>query len=369
MEYYSIEECCEILDSKRVPITGKDRIAGPYPYYGANGIQDYVADYIFDEELVLIAEDGGHFGSKDKPIAYRVSGKCWVNNHAHVLRAKDMIDIDYLCYSLMFYNVGNIVNGATRQKLNQKQLRLMTIPKISLDAQKEIVKKLSNIATIKENRKQQIDLYDDLINSRFVEMFGDPSSNDKNWKIQTFDDITTIVTYGLTVRPEFIEYGIDLISAREIRSGVVEYGKSPKISRDDFAELSEKAKPKKDEILLSKTGSIGHCALITSDREFAVTQNAARLGFELDKVNPWWVLYYIKTDYIQQWCNNQAKGNAVRDFQIQDIKRIPVFDCDIRMQNKFAEFVQHVDKLKSEVQKSLDETQTLFDSLVQEYFE
>ena len=69
-----LEDCCEILDSKRVPITAVDRKSGPYPYYGANGIQDYVADYLFDDELVLLAEDGGNFGSKEKPIAYRVSG-------------------------------------------------------------------------------------------------------------------------------------------------------------------------------------------------------------------------------------------------------------------------------------------------------
>ncbi len=62
-------DICEILDSMRVPITASDRKPGPYPYYGANGVQDYVADYIFDDELVLLAEDGGNFGSKDKPIA------------------------------------------------------------------------------------------------------------------------------------------------------------------------------------------------------------------------------------------------------------------------------------------------------------
>lgn len=84
-----IEDCCEILDSMRVPITASKREIGEYPYYGANGIQDYVADYIFDDELVLLAEDGGNFGSKERPIAYRVSGKCWVNNHAHVLKPKE----------------------------------------------------------------------------------------------------------------------------------------------------------------------------------------------------------------------------------------------------------------------------------------
>ena len=81
MDMMFVEDCCQILDSMRVPITASNREEGEYPYYGANGIQDYVADYIFDDELVLLAEDGGNFGSKERPIAYRVSGKCWVNNH------------------------------------------------------------------------------------------------------------------------------------------------------------------------------------------------------------------------------------------------------------------------------------------------
>ena len=105
MNMMLLEDCCEILDSMRIPIKASDRKEGPYPYYGANGIQDHVDDYIFDDELVLLAEDGGNFGSRERPIAYRVSGKCWVNNHAHVLKPKnDSLDVDYLCYSLMFYN-------------------------------------------------------------------------------------------------------------------------------------------------------------------------------------------------------------------------------------------------------------------------
>lgn len=73
MEHITIEECCDILDSRRIPITASERRNGRYPYYGANGIQDYVADYIFDDELVLLAEDGGNFGSKTRPIAYRAN--------------------------------------------------------------------------------------------------------------------------------------------------------------------------------------------------------------------------------------------------------------------------------------------------------
>jgi len=109
----------EFLDHKRKPITAKDRVAGPYPYYGANGQQDSVEGCIFDEPLILLAEDGGNFGDPHRTIAYQVEGKCWVNNHAHVLKPTDKIDIRYLCRHLEMYDVRSHINGATREKLNK----------------------------------------------------------------------------------------------------------------------------------------------------------------------------------------------------------------------------------------------------------
>ena len=183
MEKVFLEECCEILDSQRIPITAINRKKGKYPYYGANGLQDYVDNYIFDDELVLLAEDGGNFEIKNKPIAYRVSGKCWVNNHAHVLKAKECINVDYLCYSLMYYNVENIINGATRKKLTQAAMRKMKITMRSMREQLFIVRKLSQITEIMKNRKRQLDELDTLVKSRFVELFGDPIKNPKGWEV------------------------------------------------------------------------------------------------------------------------------------------------------------------------------------------
>ena len=99
----TVEQCCEILDSKRIPVNGEDREKriGDIPYYGANGPQGYIDDYIFNEPLILIAEDGGCFDEfATRPIAYRVKGKSWVNNHAHVLRAKERF-----CQDAIFYNL------------------------------------------------------------------------------------------------------------------------------------------------------------------------------------------------------------------------------------------------------------------------
>ena len=188
-EMVRLEDVCEILDSQRIPVTASERQKGTYPYYGANGIQDFVNDFIFNDELVLLAEDGGNFGSKTKPIAYRVSGKCWVNNHAHVLKAKDKIDTDYLCYSVMFYDVSKIINGTTRAKLNQASMRNMQIPLPPLEEQHKIAETLDAASDLLKLRKQQLEELDKLIQSVFYDMFGDPVSNEKGWEVKKIGEL------------------------------------------------------------------------------------------------------------------------------------------------------------------------------------
>ena len=252
MNIIYVEDCCEILDSKRVPITASERKRGEYPYYGANGIQDYVSDYIFDDELVLLAEDGGNFGSKERPIAYKVSGKCWVNNHAHVLKPRACINVDYLCYALMFYNVDGMVNGATRQKLTQAAMRKMQIPFRRMEEQVHIVDELNRLVKIKEQRQQELILLDTLIKARFVEMFGNPEANEKEWKMNTFGDICT-VRQGLQIpiSKRLTQYEDDCyeyITVQYLHGGKErEYIKSPKTS----------VICTQNDILMTRTGNTG----------------------------------------------------------------------------------------------------------------
>ena len=208
--YKKLEEVCEILDSRRVPITAKDRKAGIYPYYGANGLQDYVAEYIFDDELVLLAEDGGNFGSKERPIAYRVSGKCWVNNHAHVLKAKPFVNVDYLCYALMFYDTEGLVNSATRQKLTQAAMRQMVIPYRDMTEQLQIVDEISQVIRLIDKRKEELALLDQLVKSRFIELFASVEDED------TLINLCSFIDYrGKT--PEKAESGLPFITAKNVK--------------------------------------------------------------------------------------------------------------------------------------------------------
>ena len=198
-------------------------------------------------------------------------------------------------------------------------------------------------------------------------MFGDVRTNSKQFPLVQIGEKLDLITYGLTVRPEYVDEGIPLISAREIRSGKLNYNGAPKISFSDFEKLTEKGKPRKGDILFSKTGSIGHCALIETDQVIAITQNAARLTFKSD-INPIFALYYLRDTYIQKLANNTAKGNAVRDLQLGDFKKFKLFLPPISVQTQFAQIVEKTEALKAQYQQSLQELENLYGSLSQRAF-
>lgn len=135
----TLGEICDVLDHKRKPVTKRDRIAGEYPYYGATGVLDYVRDYLFDERLVLVGEDGAKWGPGEN-TAFAVEGKCWINNHAHVLRPHRVKVLDnWLIYYLNHSDLSDFVSGLTVPKLNQGSLREIPVPLPRVPEQQRIV--------------------------------------------------------------------------------------------------------------------------------------------------------------------------------------------------------------------------------------
>ena len=343
MEYRTIEEWCEILDSQRIPITAKNRIEGPYPYYGANGIQGYVNDYIFDDELVLLAEDGGNFGSKDRPIAYRVSGKCWVNNHAHVLKPKNDLNVDYLCYSLMFYNTNGLVNGATRQKLPQSTMRKMKIPYLEINKQQEIVQKIKKIESILSDLNGQLDLLDELVKARFVEMFGEIEDCDK-WESKIWNEVVTIK------------------NGRDYKKVLVSDGGYPVVGTGGEIARASKYLCPENTIVVGRKGSINNPMLMKEkfwnvDTAFGVIPNSDYLHYQY---------FYCFCKFYNFMKLNKA--TTLPSTTKADLLKIRINIPPLELQNQFASFVEEVDKSRSRIQKSLEASQELFDSLMQEYF-
>ena len=184
-------EVVEFLDSRRRPITASERTPGPYPYYGANGQQDSVADYIFDEPLILLAEDGGLFDQPDRGIAYAIEGKTWVNNHAHVLRPRDHAQLRYLVRVLENYDVTPWLTGSTRAKLTKAGAFKIQIPLPPLAEQKRIAEILDAADDLRAMRREGLAQLDALLQSTFLDMFGDPVTNPMAWRTATIGEVTT----------------------------------------------------------------------------------------------------------------------------------------------------------------------------------
>ena len=317
-----LEEIVDILDNMRIPISADKREKGDIPYYGANGIQGYVNKYIFDEDLVLLAEDGGNFGSKTRAIAYKISGKSWVNNHAHVLRAKkDKIMTEFLCYSLMFYDVSRVINGTTRKKLNQASMKKIRLSVPELEIQEKIVKRLETLNFIINKRNQQLSRLELLKKSEFTQFF-----KEEKFEKKLLKDISKKLFAGGDKSKEFSQiktsdYFYPVYSNGEKNEGLLCYSK--------YYKISEEA------ITISARGTIG----FVKKRKPNFTP-VVRLITILPKeiINITYLEYFLKkVDFMK-------RGTSTSQLTVPDVEKIIIPVPPIELQNKFAERIVQIDK-------------------------
>ena len=233
---YKLGDVVNILDYKRIPLSSKERSTrqGHYPYYGAQGIIDYIDDYIFDGTYLLIAEDGENLKSQKQNIAQLAYGKYWVNNHAHIVETNGKSDIRYICYLLNTIDLSGYITGSAQPKLNQANLTSITLFLPSLGTQKRIADYLSVFddkievnRRINDNLEQQAQA---LFKSWFVdfEPFKDGEFVDselgripKGWKVVSLSSIADYIN-GLAMqkyRPTDGESGLPVLKIKELGQG------------------------------------------------------------------------------------------------------------------------------------------------------
>ena len=345
-------DICDILDSRRIPISEEKRIKGKYPYYGANGIQGYINDYIFDEELVLLAEDGGNFGSKTKPIAYKINGKTWVNNHAHVLKARNkIISTDFLLYSLMFYDVTKLITGTTRKKLTRTGMEKITLFIPNLDVQDKITNYLQKIEKFISLRKNQLNYLKELNKSLFTRMFGDIKTNDKNWEILEIKEVSNILTRGKT--PKYTSLSnIFVINQACIYWDKIKY-KNIKYHLEEENLLFLKNK----DILINSTGTgtLGRMNIINNiiNEKFTIDSHVMLLRLKKEKALPIYFINIFMGEEYQKELILKCVNGSTNQIELSKEKfakfKIPV--PPIELQNKFAERIEKIEKLKFTIWK------------------
>lgn len=354
----ALGEVVEFLDHKRKPVTKKDRVPGDVPYYGANGIQDYVSDYLFDEDLVLLAEDGGNFFEPEKRVAYGISGKSWVNNHAHVLKPANRIEFRYLSRVLENRDLTRYLSGTTRAKLNKGAAERIEIPLPPLAEQKRIAAILDKADGLSRQRRQALALLDTLTQSIFVEMFGDGSTVPM---VELHDLVRTDdrVNYGVVQPGEADTGGVPLIRGTDLAGGVVDHSRLRTVAVDVNKKHS-KSILRGDEVLISCVGRIGEIAVATRNEQgFNIARQVTRVPLRED-VSSVYVASYLRSETVQNYFRAELRTVAQPTLNVKQIKETLIPVPSLERQQHFTKRVERTVVARMNCSKSLNHLDTLF---------
>ena len=359
-------ELVEFLDHMRVPVKEAEREKrhGPYPYYGANGQIDWIDGYIFDEPLVLLAEDGGFFGSKEHPIAYKIEGKSWVNNHAHVLRPlSKLIDINYLHWFLSFMDVRPFLSGSTRAKLTKSDASKVPVifPK-GLDSQKRIAQIIERANSLKKKREQANQLSNKIIPLVFLKMF-----TKVEYEKHGLGNICQVMDVDHKM-PRKQSSGVPIVSTGELTKGSeIDFTSAERISEQDYLQQAKKCTPQKGDVLFSRYGTVGVARMVRTDNKFAISYSICIIR-PTKGVIPEYVEALMNSDLVQTQAKTATIGIAIPDLGLKEIRSFEVPVPPLREQLQFRSLVDRIKKIVDDQTESTEEINELFYSLMYKAF-
>lgn len=365
------------LDSRRKPLNSVERQAkaqaGLYPYIGANNIVGYIDEYLFDEKILCLAEDGGSWGT-DETCAVIYEGKTWVNNHAHVLIENGKANLEYLKYYLNHANLNKYITGTTRGKLTKSALESIQIPiPESFEDQIRIATVLSKAEALIAKRKESIRLLDEFLKSTFLEMLGSQkdlheySINDlKSGGNETFSN----GPFGSDLlTTELVDEGVPVVYIRDIRNGVYEW-KSKVFVTQEKADSLQNCQVQGEDVLIAKVGDPpGISAVYPKGLGLAIiTQDVVRIRLNKSLALPKYFSFLINSHEGQRLIERISIEGTRNRFPLGDFKRLKVKLPKLDEQLKFADLVDKVDSIKALYKRSLTEIENLFNSMSQRAF-
>ena len=417
-EIKKLGEVCDVLDNLRKPINSSERqqrISGKnknelFPYYGATGQVGWIDSFITDGEYILIGEDGAPFLDLFKAKAYKIYGKTWVNNHAHILKGKESIILnDFILYYLNSINYREFVNGTTRLKLTKNNLIDIPFVLPPLPEQQAIVSKIEELLSDLEKGKQQLqtaqqqlktyrqsllkwafegkltrpnhyssDLHDEhdlnMAAESQIEYIKNQGSDNlpKGWNWVTMENVTSKITDGEHLTPKRISQGEMLLSAKNVRDGYIDYSNYDCISKVNFDKCLLRCNPEVGDILIVSVGAtIGRASIVKDKMKFALVRSVALL--KPNNINSKFLLYYIQSPQTQKRIQELSQGSAQNCLYINKIKQIEIPLTSIKEQQLIVEELESkltvCDKIEETICHSLQKAETLRQSILKKAFE
>jgi type I restriction enzyme, S subunit len=312
---------------------------GKYPFFTCATKIYSIDNWEYDCECVLIAGNG------DLNVKY-YEGKFNAYQRTYILESKDKgkLDVRYLFHFMNKYietlREGSI--GGVIKYIKKGDIEEADIPLGSIDEQRRIAAILDKADEIKEETMRAVETRAKVLHSLFYEMFGDPFLNEKGLKIVSFESLTNRITYGFTKPMKHLSEGIPILTGKNVRNGWIDYDNVHYAEHDEYHALTAKSKPEKNDILITKDGSIGRTALFNVDFPVCINQSVALVKPKHEVVNPNYLVAYLNSNPVQRKIQNMGKGGALKHLQITELAKFPVVLPDIKNQNKFVEISEKV---------------------------
>ena len=332
---------------------------GQYPFFTCSREALRISSYSYDCECVLVAGNG------DLNVKY-YNGKFDAYQRTYIIEdnSDGKLYMPYLYYFMEGYidelrkqAIGGVIKYI---KLGNLTNALIELP--SMDKQKDVVNILEMLTGIIDLRNDMILKLDELVKGRFVELFGECR------KRVFLNDLCSIITDGTHQPPKFQSDGVPFIFVSNLARNIITYDTEKYISAETYLELYKRTPIEIGDVLLSTVGSYGHPAVVTEAKKFLFQRHIAYLKPKHDIVNSFFLHSALLSPDGQRQIKEKVKGIAQKTLNLSEIRKIEIPLPELQKQNQFADFVKQIDKSKLIVQKELDETQLLFDSLMQEYF-
>lgn len=362
------------LVNGKVDLSTSDRYISEDEAYGR------YKHFLCDDGDFIIASSGIKVEYFDRKMGFVDSSMLPLCMNTSTIRFKVIdskrLNIKYFMYYLKSIHfkqqLSKFITGSAQLNFGPSHLKKMNMPLVSLKEQNVIVEKLSKVELLLDKYNGEIKLLDELIKARFVEMFGDPVTNDMLWNTDVLKDICTKIGSGSTPRggkESYIDEGISLIRSMNVHNAYFEYKDLAHITIDQAEKLNNVV-VEHDDLLFNITGaSVARCCVVPSDVLPArVNQHVCILRCR-EKINPIFLQGLLVNENYQGKLLQIAKSGATREaINKQQLESLEIMIPPLELQNQFASFVEEIDKSRYRIQKSLEASQELFDSLMQEYF-
>jgi len=257
--------------------------------------------------------------------------------------------------------------GASYPAVNASIIKDTIIPLPTLEKQHQIANTLDKLQSIITHIRTQLEKLDLLVKARFVEMFGDMILNPNKWKKVLLGEVCD-VRDGTHDSPKYFVEGYPLITSKNVTGGKIDFTNCSLICEDDYNKINQRSRVDIGDILMPMIGTVGNPVIVDINEKFAI-KNVALIKFkDNSKVINTFIKSLLESDYFDRVVINKVRGGTQKFISLGDIRKLNICLPPMELQTQFADFVKQVDQSKSILQQELTHTQTLFDSLMQEYF-